>query len=105
MNLIYQSAVFNAIRQAVAVASVDRESNAVVVRNAEGAIACQMMADMLLATSEFTSSPENIDELCATVSKRLARMIADARAFLTSGEPLLPDVFADWRGPGDETLH
>ena len=85
MNLIYQSAVFNAIRQAVAVASVDRESNAVVIRNADGAIACLMMAAMLLATSEFTSSPENIDGLCAASAKRLAGMIY-ARAFLASGE-------------------
>ena len=48
MNARYQSTVFSAIRQAIAIASVDRESNAVVVRNAEGAIACLMMAAMLL---------------------------------------------------------
>ena len=105
MNARYQAKVFAAIRQAVAVASVDRESNAVVVRNAEGTIACLMTAAMLLATSEFTSSPANVDELCAAAAKRLAKLIVDARAFLASCEPLLPTVYADLeRRPGG-TMH
>ena len=103
MDPPYQTRIFIALRQTIALASVDIESQTVTVRNAEGAIACLMMAAMLLATSEFTSSPENIDEICAVAAKKLARLIADARAFLASGEPLFPTVYAD--DAGDATLH
>jgi hypothetical protein len=92
MDRAYKTKMYDALDQALVVASLDPETLVATVKTAEAAVALLELLAFLAAMSPATASPVKTEAFCGAVARELAAMIAEARRTIARGLPDLPDL-------------